>query len=90
MAKKWVNKVIEINRPSDTITAIKILVQAIIISQSWIIMMECGLDDSQKDNFPVSRINAIRSLGEKEIVVIAGDFNDHVRSNAEDWQPALS
>ena len=46
----------------------------------------CDLDDSQKDNLFDSLISIIRKLGEREIVVIAGDFNGHVESNAEDFE----
>ena len=39
-------------------------------------MYECGLDD---------RISStVRKSGENENVFIAGDFNGHIRSNAED------
>ena len=33
----------------------------------------------------VKVISVTRKLGQKEIVVIAGDFNDHVGSNPEDY-----
>lgn len=66
------------------------MVHEIIVPVISVYGLQCGLNDIHKDNFYDSLINVSRKLGEKEIVVIAGDFNDHVRSNAEDWQPALS
>ena len=42
---------------------------------------QCGLDDSQKDNFYESFINVVRKLGEKGIVVIGGYLNGHLGSN---------
>ena len=35
---------------------------------------QCGLDDSQKDYFYDGLIEFVRQLGEREIVVIAGDL----------------
>ena len=40
-------------------------------------MLQCGLDDSQKDDFYDSFINVVRKLGEKWILVRAGDFNGY-------------
>ena len=45
------------------------------------------LDDNLKNSSYDSFINVFRKLGEeKEIVVIAGDFNDHIGSNVEDYE----
>ena len=46
----------------------------------------CGLDDSQKNYLRDSLINIVRNLGEKEIVVITGDFNGQVGSNPENYE----
>ena len=40
-------------------------------------MLQWGLDDSQKDDFCDSFINVVRKLGEKWILVRAGDFNGY-------------
>lgn len=41
---------------------------------------------SQKDDFYDSFINIVKKLGEKEITVIAGDYNGRTGSNPEDYQ----
>ena len=46
---------------------------------------ECGLDDSQKNDFYDSLINIVRKLGESKIEVITGDLNGHVGSNTENY-----
>ena len=38
---------------------------------------QCGLDESREDDFYDSLINIARKFGEKEIVVITGDFEAH-------------
>ena len=67
---------------------IKLLIQRIITSLVTIYDPKYDLGDYQKDNFydiPIHIIiHIIRSkLREKEVVVITGDFNGHLRSNAE-------
>ena len=62
MAKRWVDKVINISRVSDRLIVNKVLVQMIIIS---LISDLSVLDYSQKDNFCGSLNNVIRKLGEK-------------------------
>ena len=57
---------------------IKVLIQGIIISVIYVYALESGLDD------PV--INFVKELGEKEIVVIAGDFNYQVASPPENYE----
>ena len=57
---------------------IKVLIQGIIISVIYVYALECGLDD------PL--INFVKEVGEKEIVVIAGDFNYQVLSHPEDYE----
>ena len=63
---------------------IKVLVQGINISVISVNALQRGLDDSQRDNFYESLNNIVRKLEKKEIVVIAGDCNDHTGSNGED------
>ena len=70
LAKKWVDEVIDINRVSDRMNVIKMLVQRIIVSVISVYVPQYGLDHSQKDDFYDSLINVARKLMEQEIVVI--------------------
>ena len=68
MAKKWVDKVINISRVSDRMIVNKVFVQGIIfslISDLTVYAPQCGLYRSQKDDFFGSLINVVRKLGEK-------------------------
>ena len=54
LAKKWVDKVINISRVSDRMIVNKVLIQRIIISLTsdlTVYILQSGLDDGQKDNF---------------------------------------
>ena len=85
LAKKCIDKVIDISRVCYRMIVIKVLVQGIITSVISVYASQCGLDDSQKDGFYDSLINVVRKLG-KEIVVIAVDFTGHIESNPEDYE----
>ena len=63
LAKKWVDKVVNISRVSDRTIVNKVFVQEIIFS--LIYAPQCGLYYSQKDDFYDSLINVVRKLGEK-------------------------
>ena len=68
LAKKWVDKVINISRVSDRMIVNKVFAQKIIISlisDLTVYAPQCGLDYSQKDDFYGSLINVVRKLGEK-------------------------
>ena len=68
LAKKWVDKVINISRVSDRMIVNKVFVQGIIfslISDLTVYAPQCGLYYSQKDDFFDSLINVVRKLGEK-------------------------
>ena len=62
------------------------LVHEIIIPVISVYGLQSGLDDSHKDNFYDSLISVARKLKEKEIVVIAGDVNVHVKNKTEDFE----
>ena len=87
LAKKWADKAIDISMVSNRMIGIKALIQRIIIYAS-----QCRLDDSPQDDFYNSltnnarNINNARKLGENEIVVIAGEFNDKIGNNTEIYE----
>lgn len=60
MAKKWVDKIIDISRVRDRMIVIKVLVQRIVASL-------ISADHCQKDDFYDSLINVVRKLGEKKL-----------------------
>ena len=81
---KWIDKVIYIIRVRDRMAVIELVVQGIIISVLLVYAPQCGLDYSMNNDFYGSFINFVRKLGEKGIVVIAGDFNGHIKVSMKD------
>ena len=68
LAEKWLDKVINITKVSDSMNIDKVFVQKIIISlisDLTVSAPQRGLDDSQKDDFYDSFITVVRKLGEK-------------------------
>ena len=61
LAKKYV----DISKVSDRKIVIKGLVHGIIISAIPVCNLQCGLNDSQKDDFYDSIVNVVRKLGSK-------------------------
>ena len=60
LAKKWVDKIINISRASDRMIVNKVLTQRIIISlisDLTVYAPQCGLNNNQKDDFYDSLIN---------------------------------
>ena len=78
LAKKWEEKVIEVSRVNDRIIVIKLMLDGCIFTVVSVYAPQCGLDASEKDSFYDSLMNVTSKLGEKEFVVVAGDFNGHV------------
>ena len=62
-----------------------VLVQGIIFSFISVYALQ-GLGNKQKADFYDSLINVVRNVGEKEIVVIAGHFTNHVGINPENYE----
>lgn len=74
MIKKWVDKVIDISRACGRLIVSLAFIQGNIISVTSVYALQCGLYDSQKDDFYDCLINVNRELGENEVVVIAGEL----------------
>ena len=83
--KKWVDKINDISR-KDRMIAIMILVQGTIFSFISVYALQGCLGNKQKADFYDSLINVVRNVGEKEIVVIAGHFTNHVGINPENYE----
>ena len=68
---------------------IKALVRGIITSIISVYAPQPGFDDSLKDHFHDIFGSVVGKLGEKEIAVIAGDFNDHIGINAASLKASI-
>ena len=86
LAEKWIDKVIDINRVNDRIMIIKLIVGKSVVSVVSAYAPQCGLDDNYKDIFYDELLAVVSKLGEKEIVLVAGDLNGHVGKLASGYE----
>ena len=86
LAEKWIDKVTDINRVNDRIMIIKLIVGKSVVSVVSAYAPQCGLDDNYKDIFYDELLAVVSKLGEKEIVLVAGDLNGHVVKLARGYE----
>ena len=60
MTEKWLNNFIDVSRVSDRMVFMKVLFQEITNSVISVYVPQCGLDNSNRDNFYDTLISFIR------------------------------
>ena len=78
LSEKWVDKVFDVNRVNNRIITIKLMLDGSIFTIVSVYAPQCGLDAAKKDSCYDGLTDITRGFGEKEFVVVAGDFNGHV------------
>ena len=78
LAEKWVDKVIDVNRVSERIILLKLMVGETIFTAISVYAPQCGLSEEVKDEFYDRLIAAVSKVGDKEVLAVAGDLNGHV------------
>ena len=78
LAEKLVDKVFDVNRVNNRIITIKLMLDGSIFTIVSVYAPQCGLDAAKKDSFYDGLTDITSGFGEKEFVVVAGDFNGHV------------
>ena len=86
LAKRWMEKVIGVDRVSHGIILIKLAVSKTMLSVVCVYALQCGLSDTAKEQFYDSLISVVSKLSEKEMVVVAGNLNGHVGQYAEGYE----
>ena len=85
-AKRWMEKVIGVDRVSHGIILIKLAVSKTMLSVVCVYAPQCGLSDTAKEQFYDSLISVVSKLSEKEMVVVAGNLNGHVGQYADGYE----
>ena len=78
IAEKWINKVIQVIRPSDRLLILKILVGKKVLTIVSPYAPQQGLNEEAKDLFYASLTEHVSKIEEKDMLIIAGDLNGHV------------
>ena len=83
VAKKWIEKVLEVKLVSDILMMIKLHTN----KRTVVAVSDCanqqGLTNDEKDCFYENIIQLIASVNEKDMVIIGGDLNGHVRKDID-------
>ncbi|KAK3893379.1 hypothetical protein Pcinc_002812 [Petrolisthes cinctipes] len=86
LAEKWVDKVIEVNRVSNRIIQMKLMVGETIFTAISVYVPQCGLSEEAKDWFYDRLIAVASKVSEKEVLAVAGDFNGHVGKTSDGFE----
>ncbi|KAK3893367.1 hypothetical protein Pcinc_002801 [Petrolisthes cinctipes] len=86
LAEKWVDKVIEVNRVSNRIIQMKLMVGETIFTAISVYVPQCGLSEEAKDGFYDRLIAVASKVSEKEVLAVAGDFNGHVGKTSDGFE----
>ena len=83
LAEKCIEKVIHVERVSDRIIALKLIVGESVVSVLSVYAPQSGLNDSVKDAFYDDLLPVVSNMGDKELVIVTGDLNGHVGNTAD-------
>ena len=78
VGEKWRDNILEVNRISDRIITAKLLIDTININIVSAYAPQVGCTDEEKEEFWEELEELIRSLSEKDKIVIGADLNGHI------------
>ena len=86
VAEKWVEKVIQVDRISDRLMSLKLVVGTDIVNILSIYVPQVGLSDDLKIAFYDSLISTVSKIANSEIMFLCGDFNGHIGSSSSGFE----
>ena len=78
LAEKWIEKVFDVQRISDRIILMKLIIGSSVLTFLSVYAPQCGLSDAEKDTFYVKLREAITKTTGKEFLFLCGDWNGHI------------
>ena len=86
IAERWVDKVVRVDRVSDRIIALELLIGKTVTTFISVYAPQVGLEDDEKDSFYDALRATVAKVDDKKIVIIAGDLNGHVGRSSEGYE----
>ena len=81
VAEEWIEKVFEVQRISDRIILVKLVVGERVLTFLSVYAPQCGLSDTVKDEF-YDQLHALTAkIPKSEVLLPCGDWNGHVGSD---------
>ncbi len=88
VSQKWRDNVLNINRITDRIMALQLVISKRKMNVLSVYMPQTGCKDEEKDKFWKKLDEVVQSISANEKVIPSGDMNGHVgadRSGVERW-----
>ena len=87
VAEKWVDSVVRVERHSDRILVMKMILGDRLLNVFSVYAPHAGKPEEEKESFWDTVFHLVSSIPQNEMVVFAGDMNGHVGSSnaGYDW-----
>ena len=86
IAVKWVDKVVRVDRVSDRIIALELLIGKTVTTFISVYAPQANLEPVEKDSFYDALRATVAKVDDKKLVIIAGDLNGHVGRSSEGYE----
>ena len=87
LAKKWTDHVFEVQRPSDRIILLKLIIgKTVYVFLSVYAPQKSGYTDAVKDQFYDQLTSVLAKIPPSEVLIPGGDWNGHVGSTADGYE----
>ena len=86
LAEKWVEAIFDVERVSDRIMLMKLVVGKSTVTVLSVYAPQVGLDDSVKDQFYENLQWTLTKISVSEILFVCGNFNGHTGKNVDGYE----
>ena len=86
LAEKWVEKVFEVQRITDRILMLKLIIGKQIFTFVALYAPQAGRPAAEKDSFYYQLQSAVMGISDSEEVIFLGDWNGHVGTAADGFE----
>ena len=88
LAEKWLEKVFDVQRISDRIIQIRLVLGKVVYTFLSIYAPQVGLSDSEKERFFDQLQSSVSKVPSSEVLFPIGDWNEHVGADSCDFTEA--
>ena len=85
LSEKWISTVVGVERPSDRIIHIRLILGETIVSFVSIYAPQTGLLETDKDKFYDELLTYVAGINTSEITFVCGDFNGHIGDTTDGY-----
>ena len=86
LAKKWTDKVFEVQRPSDRIILLKLIIGKTVYTLVSVYAPQQGRPEAEKDRFYDQLNVVVAKIPLSEVLIPGGDWNGHVGRAADGFE----